>query len=170
MSISFHCESCKKKIKAPDQAGGKWGNCPYCKHRCYIPLPKTGEEEELRLAPVDELEESRIDAMMRETHTLTQNILHESQIPEESPSASVLAARVADERDLIKHVILYLRQMADGELAQAEKTFKILKANKKTSLRILASMARAERPEPELHDVPGTVLQGLIRDASSKLS
>lgn len=170
MSISFHCESCKKKIKAPDQAGGKWGNCPYCKHRCYIPLPKTEEEEELRLAPVDELEESRIDNMMRETHSLTQNILHESQMPDDSPSASVMAASIAGEHDIIKSAILYLRQMADGELTQAEKTLKTLKTNKKTSLRILASMARAERPEPELADVPGSVLQGLIRDISSKLS
>jgi hypothetical protein len=170
MSINFHCESCKKKIKAPDQAGGKWGNCPYCKHRCYIPLPKTEEEEELRLAPIDELEESRIDDMMRETHNLTQNILHQSQMPDDSPAASAVAANVASEHDIIKGSILYLRQMADGELAQAEKTLKTLKSNKKVSLRILASMARAERPEPELSDIPGSVLQGLIRDLSSKLS
>lgn len=167
MSISFHCECCKKKIKAPDQAGGKWGNCPYCKHRCYIPLPRTEEEEELRLAPVDELEESRIEAMMRETHNLTQNILHESQIPDESAAAS---NPTVGEKEIIKNAILYLRQMADGELNRAEQTFKSLKANKKASLRILASMARAERPEPELSDVPGSVLQGLIRDISTKLS
>lgn len=167
MSISFHCESCKKKIKAPDQAGGKWGNCPYCKHRCYIPLPKTGDEEELRLAPIDELEESRVESMMRETHNLTQNILHESRIPDEGPAVS---SPMVSEKEIIKNVILYLRQMADGELSGAEKTMKSLKSNKKESIRVLASMARSERPEPELSDVPNSVLQGLIRDASTKLS
>ncbi|HOK66297.1 MAG TPA: hypothetical protein PK054_08330 [Anaerohalosphaeraceae bacterium] len=169
MPISFHCESCKKKIKAPDQAGGKWGSCPYCGHRCYIPLPKSGDEEELRLAPIDELEESRIQEMMRETHHLTQHILHESRLPNEETSVSTAGAEV-DEAEVIKRVILYLRQIADGELTAAEKTFLALKPVKKTALRILAAMARAERPEPELSDIPPSVLQGLIRDLSSKLS
>ena len=167
MSISFHCESCKKKIKAPDEAGGKWGSCPFCKHRCYVPLPKTEDEEELQLAPIDESEESRIERMMKETHHLTQNILHESKIPEDTAAGS---AATVSEKEIIKNAILYLRQVADGELSKAEHTFKSLKVNKKASLRILASMARAERPEPELSDVPDSVLQGLIRDVSAKLS
>ena len=166
MSISFHCESCKNKIKAPDGAGGKWGNCPYCHHRCYIPLPRSEDEEELKLAPINELEESRVDDLMRETHSLTQNILHQTAVPEEALSTE----RTADEKSVIKTVIIYLRQMADGELGQAEKTFKKLKADKKVALRLLASMARAERPEPELSDLPENVLQGLIRDAGNKLS
>ena len=166
MPISFHCESCKKKIKAPDQAGGKWGNCPYCNHKCYIPLPKNEEEEELRLAPIDELEESRLENMMRETHDLTKNILHESQLPDDEPSGG----GGASEKELIKMSILYLRQMVDGELEQAERTFRKLKINKRNTLRILASMARSERPEPELSDIPESVLSGLIRDASGKLS
>ncbi|MEJ5259636.1 MAG: hypothetical protein WHS88_05540 [Anaerohalosphaeraceae bacterium] len=167
MPISFHCESCKKKIKAPDQAGGKWGSCPYCGHRCYIPLPKSEDEEELRLAPIDEAEESRIQEMMRETHNLTQHILHESRLPSEETAVSTAEL---DETEVIKKVILYLRQMADGELASADKTFLALKPMKKMTLRILAAMARAERPEPELSDLPPSVLQGLIRDLTAKLS
>ena len=166
MSISFHCESCKKKIKAPDGAGGKWGNCPFCQHRCYIPLPKSDDEEELKLAPFSETEENQIDELKRQANVLAQNLLHESKLPDEQAAPD----RTADEKSAIKYAIIYLRQMADGELVQAEQTFKHLKANKKTALRILASMARAERPEPELSDLPETVLQGLIRDVSSKLS
>ena len=124
MPISFHCESCKKKIKAPDEAGGKWGNCPYCKHRCYIPLPKSEDEEELRLAPVDESEESQLEDMMRETHHLTKNILHLNELPDEGPDTGT-----ADEKELIKTAILYLRQMADGELVQSVLTFKKLQTN-----------------------------------------
>ena len=75
MSISFHCESCKKKIKAPDNTGGKWGNCPYCKHRCYIPLPKADDEPELVLKPVDPAEQTQMDALMQETELLTKSIL-----------------------------------------------------------------------------------------------
>jgi len=31
-------------------------------------------------------------------------------------------------------------------------------------------MARAEKPEPELSDIPDKILQGLIHDAEAKLS
>jgi hypothetical protein len=169
MTISLHCESCKKKIKAPDEAGGKWGKCPYCKHRCYIPLPKADDEPELKLLPVDDADETQMTDLMRQTHELTQKILRERQALEDGPSEDPNAQK-AVEKDVIKKSILYLRQMADGELQQAEKTFELLRRHKKPSLRILSAMARAERPEPELSDVGDGVLQGLIRDAESKLS
>ena len=169
MSISLHCESCKKKIKAPDEAGGKWGNCPYCKHRNYIPLPKSDDEPELRLIPLDVNEETQMEHLMRETKSLTKEILTQSSIPEvDSPAAS--GHHTVDEKKVIKECILYLRQMADGELAAAEYTFSQLKKDKKPVLRILSSMARADQPEPELADLPAGILQGLIRDVSTKLS
>lgn len=169
MTISFSCECCKKKVKAPDTAGGKWGACPYCKHRCYIPLPKSDDEPELVLAPIDESELSHIDDLMKETHSLTQRILHENTVAEESPKDKA-AARTVGEKEIIKHCVIYLREMADGELMIAEKTLEILKKDKKTALRILSAMGRAEQPEPELSDIPDRILQGLIRDAETKLS
>lgn len=168
MSISFTCESCKKKIKAPDKAGGKWGSCPYCKHRCYIPLPKSDDEPELRLAPVEESDLSHIDELMKETHTLTQRILKEDSVIDESIEDKG-AERIIQEKEVTKRCIVYLRQMADGDLMTAEKTLDDLKKKKKTARRIFTSMGRAERPEPELSDVPDSILQGLIRDASTKL-
>jgi len=169
MSISFNCESCKKKIKAPDEAGGKWGKCPYCQHRCYIPSPKTEGEEELTLAPLDTNEETQMEELMREAHDLTHNILSQNTVPEDHP-ATATHTRTANEKEVIKQCILYLRQVADGELAMAKKIFPRLKENKKTAIRTLSSMARAERPEPELTDLPDGVLQGLIRDVCTKLS
>jgi hypothetical protein len=165
MSISFHCESCKQKIKAPDTAGGKWGNCPYCKHRCYIPMPKSDDEPELRLAPIDESEESKIGMLKTQTHVLTRQLLHETDMPVENTTADTV-----DEKTVIKTCILYLRQIADGELDGSESTFSRLKIHKRTSLRVLSSMGRAERPEPELADIPDKILQKLLQDASTKLS
>ena len=169
MPISFHCQSCKKQIKAPDATGGKWGNCPYCNHRCYIPLPKSDDEPELVLLPLDESDETQIAELMQETKNLTKEILSQGDLPDEE-SAPAGGNRTANEKEIIKLCILYLRQMADGELGAAEQTFPKLKKNKKPVLRVLASMARAERPEPELADLPSTVLQGLIRDVSTRLS
>lgn len=169
MSINFHCESCKKKIKAPDATGGKWGKCPYCNHRCYIPLPKTNDEPELKLAPIDEASESHIHDLMRETYNLTQNLLRERKPIEDEPEDNPKAQKAAD-KEVIKQCIIYLRQMADGELTQAVRTLDLLKHHKKAAVRILSAMARSERPEPELSDLADGVLQGLIRDASAKLS
>lgn len=169
MPIQFHCEACKKKIKAPDTAGGKWGSCPYCKHRCYIPLPKQDDEPELKLVPIDPREETSVEELMRETKTLTQTILLQNSIPEDAGRTDT-SSRTAQEKDIIKQCILYLRQMADGELGAAARTLSELKKNKKTAVRLLSSMSRAERPEPELADLSDAVLQGLIRDACNKLS
>lgn len=169
MPISFHCESCKEKIKAPDNSGGKWGKCPHCKHRCYIPLPKSDDEPELRLLPLDENEETQVQKLMRETKNLTQEILTESMLPDDEKNAAGNAHTV-QEKEVIKECILYLRQMADGELGAAEYTYSQLKKHKKPAIRIMSSMARAEQPEPELADLPDAILQGLIRDVCTKLS
>ena len=105
MTISFNCECCKKKIKAPDKAGGKWGACPNCQHRCYIPMPKSDDEPELKLAPVDENELSHIDELMKETYTLTQKILHEDTMVEESPQDNA-GARTVEEKKIISTAIV----------------------------------------------------------------
>ena len=169
MSISFHCESCKKKIKAPDSTGGRWGNCPFCQHRCYIPSPKSKDDVELTLTPLDVNEETQMEELKQEVKNLTHEILSQNALPEEK-KGSATSTHTANEKEVIKLCILYLRQMADGELATSEKTFLKLKKSKKTSIRTLSSMARAERPEPELADLSDGILQGLIRDACTKLS
>ena len=57
MSIAFHCTHCNKKIEAQDTAGGKWGKCPSCHNKVYIPGLET--EEEIDLAPIDTNEEQK---------------------------------------------------------------------------------------------------------------
>ena len=51
MAITFHCEHCGKKIEAPNSAGGKWGKCPACHNKLYV--PDLYPDEELKLAPID---------------------------------------------------------------------------------------------------------------------
>ena len=168
MSISFHCESCKKKIKAPDEAGGKWGSCPHCNHKCYIPLPPAQEDEELTLVPMEDGYEEKYQNMMRETYGLSQNILHQTDAPKSDIPAPQASGPVT-EKDLVKDLVAYLRLMADGELAQAEGVSKRIASSPKEAKNILAKMLKAERPEPELQDVPERLLQGLIKDLGKKL-
>ena len=164
MSISFHCESCKKRIKAPDESGGKWGNCPYCNHRCYIPRPPSPDDEELKLAPVDERDETRYGRLMQETRNLRQNILQEKELPDELAAEANLS-----EDEVLKQIIIHLRYIADGDLGMASGPMAKILANKQSAVTLLKKISEAERPEPELIDVPPKVLKGLINNLSSKL-
>ncbi|MBN1817633.1 MAG: hypothetical protein JW828_09735 [Sedimentisphaerales bacterium] len=168
MPISFHCEACKKKIKAPDEAGGKWGACPYCKHRCYIPMPKSDDEPELKLAPIDDEQEQQYTQMMRETHNLTQNILHETKTPVEGIAPSGDAEPVP-EKELIRRIVMYLRQMAEGRLEEADSVASQLLSQSEQVKDLLKRMARTERPEPELADIAPKVLQGFMKGLYARL-
>lgn len=164
MSISFDCESCKTKIKATDSAGGKWGKCPHCGHRCYVPLPKDDDEEELTLAPLDEDYEETYKRKMRETYSLTNDLLHEKDIPEETGN------KETDVTLLSKRILLYLSQMARGELDEAQATADKIAPFSQQAKKILDKIALSEMSEPELAKVPQQVLAGLIRTLRTRLS
>ena len=80
MAIIFHCEYCGKKIEAADSAGGKWGKCPSCHNKLYVPNLNP-DDEELKLAPKDTLAEEREKQLMAETQRLTRDILREKEVP-----------------------------------------------------------------------------------------
>ncbi len=164
MTIGFHCESCKKKINAPDDAGGKWGKCPYCHHRCYVPLPESEGEEELKLAPVDETEEMKYQRMMKETHNITQSLLHEKGEPEDNDTP-----KNANGKDASALVIKYLRLMADGSLDEARKVAEQIMVNKASAKTVLENFLKQKRPVPQLQDIPQKVLEGFIKNMLTRI-
>jgi len=168
MAITFHCEHCGKKIEAPDNAGGKWGKCPACQHRLYVPSSESFDEE-LRLAPIDESEEERKKQLMAETYQLTQDILQERDIPIE-PAEDAEPVSGIGEKELTKNIIMYLRQMADDELHEAQRTMRLIARHRPKAVEILDKMAHSEMPEPELADIPRQVLTALIRTLRTEIS
>jgi hypothetical protein len=166
MAIKFHCEYCNKKIEAPDSAGGKWGKCPACHKKLYVPGLDSGEE--LKLAPVDESDQAKQKQLMAETHKLTQNILLERETPN-GPTEVVPPASGISDKELTKNIITYLRQMADGKLNQAQKTAELIVPYSDRVLKILDRIALSEIPEPQLADVPQQVLSGLIRNLRTRM-
>ena len=72
--------------------------------------------------------------------------------------------------ELIKYIVIYLRQMADGELADAEATERKIIPDGKQTRSMLSEMAQSDRPEPELADIAEKVLQGLIRGLNAKVT
>ncbi|MHC4460674.1 MAG: hypothetical protein ACYS6W_03330 [Planctomycetota bacterium] len=167
MTITFHCEHCGKKIEAPDSAGGKRGKCPACHNKVYVPGPDS--DEELTLAPIDESEEERKKRLMAETHKLTQDILQEREVPDGPGEAAMSAPEVSD-KELTKNIIVYLRQMANGDLDEAQRTADLIAPHGPQAVKILDNIALSEIPEPELADIPQQVLSGLIRNLRTRIS
>ena len=167
MAIKLHCSACGKKMEAPDSAGGKWGKCPACHAKIYVPLPPTGEDE-LKLAPVDETEEQKKKQLMLETYRLTQDILEEKSVPE--APAGVGPVPDVNEETLTNHIIRYLRQMANGDLDNAQKTADLVVPHRRKVMTILDYFAKNYPPDPELEDIPPQVLSGLIRNFRTRLS
>ena len=167
MSISLTCEKCGKKIKAPDDTGGKFGSCPKCGNKCYIPLPLPEGEKELTLAPLDEESEVTHDEMMKQTHSLTETILNETAMPEDDKSHRGHIA--AAEKEILKHIIIWVRQMVAGQLGPAEATASKLKKHSAATKDIISRMRRAQSPESELADIPPSLLTGMMKQLYSQL-
>jgi len=166
MAITFHCEHCGKKIEAPDSAGGKWGKCPACRNKVYVPTSDSGEE--LKLAPIDTTDLAEQRRLMAETQRIEQEILREKEIQDDSAEITAPAYDISD-NELTKNIIFYLRLMADGDLDQAERTANSIVPCGNRALKILDGIAVSEIPEPELADIPQQVLSGMVRTLRTKI-
>lgn len=169
MSITFHCEYCGKKIEAHDSAGGKWGKCPACHNKLYVP-DLSANDEELKLEPIDESDEERKKRLMDETRMLEQEILREREIPDESAEPVTTSPSQMTEEQLTDSIIDYLQLMAGGELDQARQLAKPIISCGGRTLKILDQIALSEIPEPRLADIPQQVLSGLIRTLHAKIT
>jgi len=178
MSIIFHCEHCGKNIEAQDSTGGKWGKCPSCHNKIYIPALNINEDEELKLAPVDEEEEQRKKQLMAETFMLEQDILKQREEPPEdiSPTYEVNEEALPygidpiRVKDLDQSIINYLKLMAEGNLDSASNLEKHIVASGNDALNILDKIAVSEMPEPKLQHIPPQVLSGMIRNLRSMIT
>jgi hypothetical protein len=166
MAIVFHCEYCGKKIEAADNAGGKWGKCPSCHNKLYVPSIETGEE--LKLAPVDETAKERAQRLMAETYKLTQDILKEREIPD-GPAPLAGAMYQMGDRELKQNIIMYIREIAYGEEDEAERIAALIAPFGNRAVAIIDRIALSEIPESELADIPPQVLAGSVRTLREKI-
>jgi len=166
MAIVFHCEYCGKKIEAADTAGGKWGKCPACHNKLYVPSVDT--DDELKLAPINETDVEREHRLMAETYKLTQDILKERDIPD-GPAPPSGAVYEMDDRELRQNVIIYLRQIVNGDLDEADRTAALIAPFGQRAVAIIDQIALSEIPEPKLADIPPQVLAGTIRTLREKI-
>ena len=173
MAIIFHCDYCEKKIEAADSAGGKWGKCPACHNKLYVPASES--DDELALAPMDVTAEEKEKQLMNETNRLTLDILKERENPEEA-AESDKSIEVTTQGFEISHVqlkqyiIKYLRLMADSELYEAQKIAALITPYSARAVKILDKMAVSDMHEPDLAGVSQLVLSGLIKSLRDEIS
>jgi hypothetical protein len=103
---------------------------------------------------------------MKETHELTKNILHETALPDDddTPSGPV------SEKELLRSIIFYLRNVAQGHLDKAEQYASILKKHKDKTEDLLDRLMRTSVSEPELADIPPKLLAGLMKNLKNQLN
>jgi len=169
MSISFNCNYCGRKIESPQSAAGKWGKCPGCHKKVQVPQSKTADDEELKLAPIDQSELTKQKQLIAETHQLTQKILEQRGAPEPAAGPVGITVPADNSEKLTTNIIMYLRHLADGELGEAEKLEASIASGGGKAKKILKNIATKEPPEPELADISRKVLSGLIKQLQARI-
>lgn len=168
MSIIFHCDHCGNKITAKDESAGKWGTCPACHNKLYIP-DLNAADDDLKLAPIDESEEEQKKRLLEETFQITQEILQTKSDKKHPEHPTRIAAYQATAEDLTKSIISYIRYISEGKLAEAEALENRIIPYGRNAVEIIDRLALSEIPEPELEDVPPAVLSGIIKTLRSKI-
>ena len=175
MSIELHCPRCSKLIRAPDEAGGRHGRCPYCKENVYVPLPAE-EGDEIGLAPIDEAEEERIQRLRRESAEYIATVGHEAEPPPESDGsgrsggASVRPPPVPGEAvDLGAEVKAFLAAMRDSKLEEADQAVARLEKAGPRARDYVEGLMLDEMP-PQVENVPPALIKGFLKTLVSRLS
>ena len=159
MSIRFNCEHCGKEIKAPDDAGGRRGKCPFCKQSCYIPAP-VSEEELLDVAPVDEAAEA---AKRREQEALAQQ---ERELIAEMRGEAGVPLEERDDltpEDLYHFVVNYCLSMFNGKLEAAEDQVQQLSRFSNMGQDAVEDFLKGKTSEEALDAIPKPVLEAFLK-------
>jgi hypothetical protein len=157
MSISFECQNCHKKIKAPAAAGGKRGNCPHCKTRCFVPSEPEADFEEFKLIPIDDEDELAHQQFKEQAYSITKDIYNQKSAEGSGTFNDT------HRQELLKNIIQYLRFMADGELPDAEAILPRISKHGIKAKSMIAELIRQEEAEPELADIAPQVLKALMQ-------
>jgi CRISPR/Cas system-associated protein Cas10 (large subunit of type III CRISPR-Cas system) len=170
MSITFHCEHCGNKITAKDESAGKWGVCPACHNKLYIPNLNIEDTDDLKLEPIDQQEEQRRKQLLEETHKLTLDILSvRDEMKAAARTGPAAPSTPINEKQLEKKIIAYLRKMADGKLDQARMLEIEIVSCGKQAKNSLVQISESMEAIPELANIPGAVVLKIIKNLNEKI-
>ena len=169
MAISFNCEHCGKKIKAPDNVGGKRGKCPYCKQECYIPAP-VSEDEVYDLVTEDPGELQREAAEAQSLRQQERDLLAESGVREAGPAMALEDRKNLKPEDLYHLVVNYCLDMSGSNIERAEAHIDKMANVRRTASVAVDDFLQGKVIEPALDPIPTKLLQGFLQTLKTKLS
>lgn len=114
MTIKLQCSLCGKKIEAPDSAGGKWGKCPACRNKIYVPQP-ISDDDELKLAPIDQTEGTTSATTDARNPRGDAGHSPGKECPRRPRRTGPAPGTDITEEKLTDFILRYLRQMANGD-------------------------------------------------------
>lgn len=171
MSIELHCPGCAKLIRAPDNAGGRHGKCPYCARSVYIPTPES-EVEIFDVAEPTEEELRMEEELRRESVNYVAGVAHaDAEIPGDSELVAEGVRRPetpGEVIDLHGLVDAFLCAMRDAQLDEADRAVDALKRAGGKAKDYVNGVMVDEIP-PQIDGVPDPVLKGFLKTLSSRL-
>lgn len=174
MNIEFHCSGCNKLIRAPKEASGKYGKCPYCKQSVYVPLPPD-ESEEIAIKPLDSQEEARRRRLRHEDIALAAAVDHETkEVPEGAAhgaeSAMGIPRGAAPSVDVAEQIVRYVLAMRDSRLGEAEEVANTLRKVGKKARQEIERIQVDGIPPAGLERLPPPLLKGFLRTLNERLA
>ncbi len=174
MSIELHCPKCSNLIKAPDNAGGKHGKCPYCQNKVYIPTPAS-DDDEISITPID-TEAERLEAKMRaESAEYAAKLSHAGEVPEGADtggfggdSAGVFSMDAGEVIDVADGVEKFVYAMRDSKLEIADEVVAQLKRNANKANDYIDGVMVDATP-PDFDGLPKPLVHGFLNTLKGRL-
>jgi len=171
MPIELHCPSCEKLIRAPDNAGGKHGKCPYCETKVYIPLPHS-DEDEISIAPLDE-SDAEAERLRREAVRYAATVDREADPGDREPAAArgprpgpaSAPGEVIDIGDLVEQFVLAMKA---SKLDEADKIAARLKRAGPRAKDYVEGLLLDPTPPP-IEGVPKPLVMGFLKALLERL-
>lgn len=168
MPIEFDCEHCGKKIKAPDEASGRRGKCPFCQNSVYIPAP-VSDEDLLDLEPEDPEFEQRRKQRIQELLDAERDLLAEA--PDHDAVAVPLDQRENLSSEDLQHLVVnYCLDMSASQLQRAEKHAQQLAKFGPLGRAAVEDFQKGEIDEPALNDIPEPLLEAFLKRLADQIS
>lgn len=173
MSIDLSCPQCGKQIRAPENAGGRHGKCPYCATSVYIPLPPAADDE-IGLAPLSEEDERREEELRRESARYAAlldkaaegaNLVGGDAPAPARPRPSEKPGEVIELGDEVEKFIIAMHQ---SNLDEAESAVRRLNRAGKRAKEYVEGLTLDEMP-PDYGSVPPQLAKGFLKALLSRL-
>jgi hypothetical protein len=169
-AMEMHCNHCGVKIKAPPEAAGRWGNCPRCGQKVYVPS-ESDQVDEIPIAPLDAEEERRAKRQRIQDRQIEEHILEGggADVPVES-SASLDEGVSRQGHDPLRELLArYVRGMGTGRLADCDSIVATLVGKKKAVAAGIETIMALPLPSREFGDLPAPVVQGYLKQLLNQL-